>query len=46
MGNVSRTYHETIEKDKVISQNPKAGLEVPRNTVVDLVVSDGPEPQS
>jgi serine/threonine protein kinase len=46
VGNVSRTYHETIEKDKVISQNPKAGLEVPRNTVVDLVVSDGPEPQS
>jgi beta-lactam-binding protein with PASTA domain/tRNA A-37 threonylcarbamoyl transferase component Bud32 len=46
MGNVSRVYHEEIEKDWVISQNPKSGLEVPKNTPVDLVVSDGPEPQT
>jgi serine/threonine-protein kinase len=46
MGNVSRMYHEQIEKDRVISQNPKAGLQVPKNTPVDLVVSQGPEPQT
>jgi beta-lactam-binding protein with PASTA domain/tRNA A-37 threonylcarbamoyl transferase component Bud32 len=46
MGNVTRTWDEKIEKDRVISQNPKPGLEVPKNTPVDLVVSDGPEPQS
>ena len=46
MGNVSRMYHEQIGKDRVISQNPKAGLQVPKNTPVDLVVSQGPEPQT
>jgi serine/threonine-protein kinase len=46
MGNVTRMYHEQIEKDHVISQNPKAGLQVPKHTPVDLVVSQGPEPQT
>jgi len=46
VGNVTRMYHEEIEKDRVISQNPKAGLQVPKNTVVDLVVSQGPEPKT
>lgn len=46
MGNVTRMYHEQIEKDRVISQSPKAGLQVPKNTPVDLVVSQGPEPKT
>lgn len=46
LGNVTRTYHEEIEKDRVISQNLKAGLEVPKGTTVDLTVSNGPQPKT
>lgn len=46
VGNVGRVWHEKIGKDMVISQNPKSGLEVPKNTPVDLVVSDGPQPKT
>lgn len=38
---ISRQYHETIEKDEVISQQPEAGKIVKKGRPVVLVVSDG-----
>jgi serine/threonine-protein kinase len=44
VGEVTYTNHPTIPKDQVISQKVPAGLDVPRETPIDLVVSSGPEP--
>jgi serine/threonine-protein kinase len=46
VGNVTTAPHPTIAKDQVISQNPRPGLDVPRDMPVDLVVSMGPEAQT
>lgn len=41
--NIVRQNDEDIEKDHVISTDPKAGREVSGDDVVTIVVSDGPE---
>ena len=46
VGNVTTANHPTIAEDKVISQNPRAGFDVPKDTPVDLVISLGPEAQT
>ena len=43
-GDVKRQYHETVEKDRVISASRPAGASVPHDTKIDLVVSNGPSP--
>jgi eukaryotic-like serine/threonine-protein kinase len=42
--NVIRDYDETVEKGVVISQSPRAGLRVAKNSTVDIHVSRGPPP--
>ena len=42
-GDVEFAVHPSIPKDQVISQEIPAGLQVPRDTTVDLRVSLGPE---
>lgn len=37
-------YHDTITVGSVISQNPKAGTELPPGSKVSVVISKGPEP--
>ena len=44
VGTVETEYSDTVAAGNVISQDPIAGTSVPRDTAVDLVVSDGPEP--
>jgi serine/threonine-protein kinase len=46
VGNVTTAPHPTIGKDKVISQNPRPGLDMPKDTPVDLIISMGPESQT
>jgi serine/threonine-protein kinase len=43
VGNISYSYSQNIQKDKVASQNPEAGSKVAKGTEVDLVISKGPE---
>ena len=43
-GSMGAQYDAAIPKDAVVSQSVAAGARVPRATVVDLVVSLGPEP--
>lgn len=43
LGNVSYQYSDTVAKDNVISQTPDVDSPIDSNTVVDLVVSKGPE---
>ncbi len=43
VGAVTRTYSETVEEGKVISQDPAAGLKRTSGTNVNLVVSQGAE---
>ncbi|MCI8336385.1 MAG: protein kinase [Peptococcaceae bacterium] len=42
-GVFSETYHEEIESGKVISQSPTEGANVPLNSTVNVVISQGPE---
>ncbi|MBM3495548.1 MAG: PASTA domain-containing protein, partial [Armatimonadetes bacterium] len=42
-GQVNRQYSETVPYGTVISQNPRSGKRVDRDTPVALVLSDGPE---
>lgn len=46
VGAVTRQHDRTIPEGFVIDQNPKADIQVPAGTPVDLVVSLGPEPVS
>jgi serine/threonine-protein kinase len=39
----SEAFSETVPKGQVISGRPESGAEVPKQSVVDLVVSKGPE---
>ncbi len=41
VGDVSYEYSDTVPEGKVISQSPGAGSKVPKETLVDLVVSKG-----
>jgi serine/threonine-protein kinase len=43
LGNVSYQYSDTVAKDNVISQTPDVDSPIDSSTVVDLVVSKGPE---
>ena len=42
VASVRREYSETVARGAIISAEPAAGTEVPRETTVSLVVSDGP----
>ena len=42
LGNVTEEYSPTVPEGEVISQNPRAGLEVNAGAEVDLVISLGP----
>ena len=44
-GAQSRDYSNEVEVNKVASQSPPAGAQVEKGTIVEIVVSDGPEPQ-
>lgn len=46
VGAITLRYSDTVLKDIVISQSPTAGTLVTRNTAIDLVVSEGPQPVS
>ncbi|MBO4289943.1 MAG: Stk1 family PASTA domain-containing Ser/Thr kinase [Lachnospiraceae bacterium] len=41
VGSVDGTYSDTVEKGKIVYQNPEQGSEVPENTPVSFVVSKG-----
>ncbi len=43
-GPQSRDYSDEVEVDKVASQSPAAGVQVEKGTMVEVVLSDGPEP--
>lgn len=43
VGKVTTKPSETVEKDHVISQNPRAGLEIAKGKQVDIDISTGPE---
>ena len=43
-GTVTQQYSDTVPEGDVISQSPEAGTEVECGSTVDLVVSQGPEP--
>lgn len=45
-GNVREVSSETVAKGLVVSQNPYPGLDVPRDSVVDLEISKGVEPET
>ncbi|MCL2334632.1 MAG: PASTA domain-containing protein [Endomicrobia bacterium] len=44
MGEISRQYSATAEKGMVLSQDPAAGTAADKDAVVNLVISDGPQP--
>ena len=44
LGSTDLEYDTKIEAGSVVSSSPKAGSEVKRGTVIDIVVSKGPEP--
>jgi serine/threonine-protein kinase len=46
VGKITRQYDASVPSGWVINQNPKADIQVPEKTAVDLVVSKGPEPVS
>lgn len=41
VGSVDSTYSDSVEKGKIVYQNPEEGAEVPENTPVSFVVSKG-----
>jgi len=43
--NTNTEYSDTVKKGKVISQSPEAGKRVGPDTVVTIVISDGPKPE-
>ncbi len=46
LGDVKETTSQTVAKGLVVSQNPYPGLDVPRDSLVDLEISKGPEPET
>lgn len=46
VGAITLRYSDTVPEDIVISQSPTAGTLVTRNTAIDLVASEGPQPVS
>ncbi len=44
LGNIREVASDTVAKGLVISQNPYPGLDVPRDSFVDLEISKGAEP--
>ena len=42
-GIFSEAYHEEVESGKVISQSPNQGANVPLNSTVNVIISQGPE---
>jgi len=44
LGHITRTYHESVPRDYVLSQNPRAGTNLAEGTPVDLEVSNGLPP--
>lgn len=44
LGNSVFVFHPTVPAGKVVSQNPKPNIEVPKGTTVDIEVSKGPMP--
>ncbi len=44
VGDVTRSFDEKVAEGVVLSSSPVAGKELKRDSVVDLVVSKGPEP--
>lgn len=42
-GTTTRQAHDSIARDQVIASAPAAGQKVPKGTVVNLVVSEGPQ---
>ncbi len=44
LGKVNQEYSDSIEEGKVISQSPKAGVEVKEGTEVDITISKGKKP--
>jgi beta-lactam-binding protein with PASTA domain len=41
---VDRQYDKKVPFDYVVTQNPRARKRVPRDTAINLVISDGPDP--
>ena len=41
---LSRSYHNEVEKDRIIAQVPAAGTVIARGACTDLLVSKGPQP--
>lgn len=46
VGTVRRQFDDTVEKDKIISQDVDAGAEVDSGSSVGFVISDGPNPET
>jgi len=46
LGNVEYEFHPSVEKDKVMRQNPRGETEVASGTRVDVTVSKGPMPDT
>lgn len=44
VGGLTTVYHSSVPAGQVISTNPSAGSEVPKQTPVDLLISLGPSP--
>lgn len=45
LGNVEEVFHPTVAEGLIVDQNPRAGLDVPRGSLVHVKVSKGPEKQ-
>jgi beta-lactam-binding protein with PASTA domain/tRNA A-37 threonylcarbamoyl transferase component Bud32 len=45
MGDQQEVFHSTVAKGLIVDQNPRAGLDVPRDSLVHIKVSKGPEVQ-
>ncbi len=45
LGEVTTEYSDTVERGKVMDQNPDPGKKAERGTTISLVISDGPEPK-
>jgi serine/threonine-protein kinase len=43
-GTQSREYSDEVEPNEIASQSPAAGVHAEKGTLVDIVLSDGPEP--
>ena len=44
VGNIAHAYSDTVEKDRISSERPRAGTTLPVASGIDLVISDGHDP--